>query len=177
MIRLIPLFFVSLLIAPLVADAQVQERVSDITGVERFVSEDLRDVDLHSYLGDDIAFRAEHERNPMSGEEAWKLTFYGFANSSTDFSSASRVLVWIDGQRIRANDAESRTRRMDDSVMETVTAYFSPSQFERMANAEQLEFTIGSAEFDLSFAQRADMRSIMDMVANEPMQHQADNDD
>ena len=149
-----------LLTAP-VATAQIQERVSDITGMQRVVSDDLRDVSVQNYEGDDMAYKVEYAYNPNTDSATWQLVFYGFAPRPTDMSAADRVLVWIDSQRVQSQDAESRMRRMDDTVLEMQTATFSPSIFERIAQAESVELTIGSAEFALSYSQRADMRAAL----------------
>ncbi|MGM0704859.1 MAG: hypothetical protein ACQETP_02970 [Bacteroidota bacterium] len=148
------------------ATAQVQHETSDITGQERVSSTGLRDADVQNYAGDDIAYKAEYVYQPETTEESWRLTFYGFTDQRTGMTQTDRALVWIDGQRRRISEVTARARRIDDGVLEIQTATMSASTFRRIATGETVQFTIGSAEFDLLYEDRADMRAVLE-EANE----------
>lgn len=144
--------------------AQVQQETSVITGAERVSSTGMRDTEVLSYPGTDIAYKAEYTYQPETGAERWMLSFYGFASQSTDFTRAERLLVWIDGQRRRIEELEARTQRMNGEVMEIQTAVLPPTVFQRMAEAEAVQLTVGPAEFDLTYPNRADMRAVVEQA-------------
>ena len=147
------------------AAAQVQQETSAITGVERVSSTGMRDTQVLNYAGSDIAYKAEYTFQPETGAETWMLFFYGFAAQRTDFVQAERVLVWIGGQRRQIDEAEPRMRPMNDEVLEIQTVTVSPAVFQRIAEAEAaVQFVVGSAEFDLSYTDRADMRAVVDQA-------------
>lgn len=147
-----------------VATAQVQHETSEITGIERVSSTRLQDTNVQNYAGSDIAYKVEYTYQPETADESWTVTFYGFSDRPTDMSSADRVLTWMNGQRRRL-DSTSRMRRLDNEVTEIQTVSLSASLFQRMATAETVQLTIGSAEFDLSYENRADMRAAIQQAS------------
>ncbi|PEN05196.1 hypothetical protein CRI93_13365 [Longimonas halophila] len=151
-----------LLMDPSLVHAQVEHTTSDITGAERVTSTNLQDTEVVSYAGTDIAYKAEYTYQPDTAAEVWQLKFYGFAPQQTGLAGAERVLVWINNQRHQIQDLESRTRRLDGEVLEIQSATLRPSVFQRMATAETVQVTIGAAEFDISYAHRADMREVVE---------------
>lgn len=160
------------------AIAQVQHETSEITGEERVSSTGLRDTDVQSYVGSDIAYKVEYTYRPNTEQESWSITFYGFADQPTDMARTDRVLTWMNGQRRQLDNATARTRQIDGEVMEIQTVTLSASLFRRMATVEMVQFTIGSAEFDLPYDYRADMRAVLeharDITSAEAQQQRAD---
>lgn len=164
--RLCPLLFLfaiaMLLAMPASVQAQVEHTTSDITGAERVSSTSLQDTEIVNYAGSDIAYKAEYTFQPEDAVATWKLDFYGFATEPTDLAEAQRVLIWINGQRHNIDDTEARTQRLDGEVLEIQSATLSAAVFQRIADADAVEVTIGAAEFDVPYADRADMREIVD---------------
>ena len=161
------------------ATAQVQHETSEITGEERVSSTGLRDTDVKNYAGDDIAYKVEYTYQPDTEEESWNVTFYGFADRATDMARTDRILTWMNDQRRQLDNTAARTRQMDGEVMEMQTVTLSASLFRRMATVDMVQFTIGSAEFDLPYDYRADMRAVLEhareITSAEAGQHRADN--
>jgi len=144
------------------AAAQVEHTTSDITGAERVASTTLQDTEVLRYAGTDIAYKAEYTYQPDTATEAWKLVFYGFTPEPTGLTGVERILVWVNDQRLRIQDLTSRTQRLDGEVLEIKSATLSRSVFQRMATAETVQVTIGPVEFDMSYANRADMREVIE---------------
>jgi hypothetical protein len=72
--------------------------------------------------------------------------------------------VWINDQRLQIQDLTSRTQRLDGEVLEIKSATLSRSVFQRMATAETVQVTVGPVEFDMSYANRADMREVVQVA-------------
>lgn len=153
-----------LLMVPALVHAQVEHTTSDITGAERVASTTLQDTDVIRYAGTDIAYKAEYTYQPDTATEAWTLAFYGFTPEPTGLTGADRVLVWINNQRLQVQDLTSRTQRLDGELLEVKSATLSESIFQRMATAETVQVTVGPVEFDMSYANRADMREVVEVA-------------
>lgn len=167
-LRALPsLFLIAFLLAPLAAFAQVKDEVSDVTGVRRIVSEELRDVTIETYAGNDAAIAAEFESDPDDDDTTWVLAFYGFAESTTGMATASQVSLSVDGRPVQPLRVEGRVRRLDGSVVEIKKAYFTRPVFDRIGRATDVTASVGSATFDISKSARQDMRIILDMIAPE----------
>ncbi len=154
----------TLLLVPSLAHAQVEHTTSDITGAERVASTTLQDTEVVRYAGTDVAYKAEYTYRPDTTTEEWKLVFYGFTSEPTGLTGADRVLVWINDQRLQIEDLTSRTQRLDGEVLEIKSATLSRSVFQRMATAETVQVTVGPVEFDMSYANRADMREVVQVA-------------
>ncbi len=146
---------------------QIDARASDVTGVTRLVSTEMRALHSPDYPGSHSTFRAEYEHDPPE-EEQWVLSFYGFAEDTTDMSEARTVVVEADGQSLSPIQVESRTRQVDDLLLEIKRAVFTRPAFEQIATARSVvAITIGSYQFEAIYARREDMRLILDQVPRE----------
>lgn len=164
--RSLPLLFaLALLLIAGPAHAQVEKEVSDVTGVTRISSQELNDITIQTYAGNDAAIGAEYESDPETGETTWSIKIYGFADEATSLSTATQVFFQIGGQQVQPLQVETKTRSMgDDTVLEVKTTTFSRTIFERIATAPEVSLAIGAARFDLSERSREDLRDILNMV-------------
>lgn len=151
-----------LLLAPFLGRAQITKKVSEVTNTERFVSDDMRPLITESYPGH-ASFRAEYER-PADGAPSWILSFYGFAEEPTAMNEATRLRAQVDGQSITPTQLTSKVRRLDDSIIEIKHATFTRSDFQKIATAEDVSVSIGSARFELTRPLREDLRLILDRI-------------
>lgn len=167
---LIPLLF-----APLFASAQtfeVTDRVSDATGVRRIASADLRPLPSSSYPGEHATFRAVYEKDPNDGE-TWSLTIFGYASDTTGLGRASTAQLQVDGTAVEPLRVESKTRRLDASLIEIKQIVLRKSAFAQIAEADSATVSIGPARFPMSRVLRTDLRLIRDRAAgpsSSPMQ-------
>lgn len=167
-LRFLPsLFLLAFLLAPLTSSAQVKDEVSDVTDVRRVVSEELRDVTIETYAGNDAAIAAEYESDPDEDDTTWVIAFYGFAENTTGMATASQVSLMVDGRPVQPLRVDGRVRRLDGSIVEIKKAYFTRPVFDRIGRASTVTATIGSATFDISKTARQDMRIILDMIPAE----------
>jgi len=146
--------------------AQVKKEVSDITGVERLESEEMRSLYDEKYSGSHASFRAEYKNDPNDGA-SWLLTIYGFTDDTTSVTRSTDLLVTADGKQLQPLRLESKTRTVDGSLLEVKTAAFTRSTFEQIATAQKVTFSIGSAQFVAIHPRRKDMRLILDRVPSE----------
>lgn len=142
--------------------AQIKKEVSEVTGTTRLASKSMRNLVSASYPGHG-SFRAAYE-NPPNKPAIWRLTFFGFAKQKTAMTAASTVRLQVDGRTIRPLQIESRTRSLDESILEIKEATFTRSDFQTIATAESVTATIGSLEFDMTRPHRKDLRLILDRV-------------
>lgn len=147
------------------AQAQIKQEVSDATGTERLVSEEMQNLVTRTYPGH-ASFRAEYEHRPED-DPIWRLSFYGFTNVETDMSAAETVQMQVDGQTITPLRVESNTRELDGSLLEIKHADFTRADFEQIATAERVAASIGPAQFELTRPTRADLRRILERVPEE----------
>lgn len=163
---ILPITLAVLLLGVDPASAQIKQDTSAITGIDRLVSEDMRSLISASYPGH-TSFRAQYEHTP--GEEpVWSVLFYGFADDTTDMSSATQVQFQADDQSLTARRVESRVRTLEQSVMEITEAIIDRSAFEQIATAEEVTATIGSSQFQFTRPLRADFRLILNRVEEDP---------
>lgn len=151
-----------LLLGSTPALAQIEEKVSDVTGAERLVSQDMRELVSRSYPGHG-SFRAEYEK-PPEGAAIWRLSFYGFVQDTTQMTAATEVRLTVDGQSITPERVVSKTRDLEKSILEIKEATFTRSAFEQIATAQEVTATIGSFQFDFTRPLRKDLRLILDRV-------------
>jgi hypothetical protein len=174
-------FFVSVLLAGLFVvgtgftHAQVKKEVSDITGIERIESDGMRSLYDETYAGSHASFRAEYVNHPEDGP-AWALTVYGFTDDTTQVSRTNQLLVQADGQQIEPLRLTSKTRSINDALMEIKRAVFPRSGFERIATAQNVTISIGAAEFMAVRPRRKDLRLILDRVPSKQGPQTASND-
>jgi hypothetical protein len=142
--------------------AQIKKEVSEITGATRLVSKSMRTLVSQSYPGHG-SFRAEYE-NPPNKAPIWTLSFFGFAKARTAMTAASTVQLQVDGQTITPLSVESRTREMEDSILEIKEATFTRASFEQIATAQNVTATVGSLSFEMTRPLRKDLRRILDRV-------------
>jgi hypothetical protein len=143
--------------------AQVKKEVSDLTGIKRIESDGMRSLYDETYAGSHASFRAEYVNHPDDGP-AWALTVYGFTDDTTQVSRTNQLLVRADGQQIEPLRLESKTRSINDALMEIKRAVFTRSGFEQIAMAQDVTISIGSAEFMAVRPRREDLRLILDRV-------------
>jgi hypothetical protein len=155
--------------------AQIKQEVSDITGAKRLVSKSMRDLVTTSYPGH-ASFRAEYE-NPPEDAAVWRLSFFGFAKDTTAMTAATRVRMQVDGRTITPIRVQSRTRNLENSILEIKEAAFTRSDFRRIATAENVTATIGPATFEFTRPLREDLRLILDRVPNDKGPQTASTDD
>jgi len=141
---------------------QIKKEVSQITESTRLVSKSMRDLVGASYPGHG-SFRAAYE-NPPKKAPIWKLTFFGFAEEKTAMTAASSVRLQADGQTIRPLDVESRTRNLDNSILEIKETTFTRADFTTIATAKSVSATIGPMTFEMTRPLRKDLRLILDRV-------------
>lgn len=167
-LRVLPLLPLLAFLLSSSAVAQVKDEVSDVTGVHRIVSEELRDIAIDTYAGNDAALAAEYESDPDESESTtWVMAFYGFAESPTGMATASQVSLLVDGRPVQPLRVEGRVRRLDGSVVEIKKAYFTRPVYDRIGRASEVTATIGTATFEVSKSARQDMRIILDKVPSD----------
>lgn len=165
----------SFLLAPDLGLAQLKTEVSELTNTKRLVSNDMRPLVTQSYPGH-ASFRAECER-PAEGSATWKLSFYGFADAPTSMNEATSVRLQVDGQPVTATRVTSKTRSLDDSIVEIKHAIFTRSAYEQIATADDVIVSIGSARFELTRPLREDLRLLLDRVPAESNRQTAASDE
>jgi hypothetical protein len=143
--------------------AQVTKDVSEVTGVTRIESESMRSLYDEQYAGDHASFRAEYVHDPDEGA-AWVLSFYGFTEDTTQVSRVNEFVVRADGASLRPLRLESKTRRLDDALLEIKRAAFTRADFERIATAQTVSVTMGAVSFRMTRPLRKDLRLILDRV-------------
>ena len=156
--------------------AQVTDEVSSYTKVRRVKSDELQDIMIQKYPGDDAAVAAEYTSDPETEETTWTLTFYGFTNEPTSMSSAQQVLIEMDGQPVQPLRVESKSRTIDGDLIEMKTVFFSRPIFQRLASAESVKVTIGAAVFTMPERSRKDMQLILDKIPAEDGRRTASSD-
>jgi hypothetical protein len=123
----------------------------------------MRNLTVRQYPGH-ASFRAEYERHPEE-EKTWRLSFYGFAKDTTAMSRATSVRLQADGIPLTPTLVESKTRQLDTSVLEIKQVEFTSSAFRKIATAQSVTVSIGSARFELNRHFRKDMRLILERVS------------
>jgi len=161
--------------APPVA-AQVTDEVSDITGVRRVASDEIQDIQINTYKGNDAGVRASCELDSEAGEEQWTVALYAFADATTSVSAAQQMQFEVDGALVQPLRVESRTRQMSGTTLEVKTAYFSRSIFAQIANAEMVTMQAGAASFELSPNAQNDMKKILEIIPPADARRTASND-
>jgi len=157
-----------LLVGPLllVSDythAQITKDVSEVTGVTRLESESMRSLYDKTYAGNHASFRAEYVNDP-DDNRSWALSFYGFTDDTTQVSRVNQFIVQADGTRLEPIRLESKTRPLDNALLEIKRAVFTRSGFEEIATAQSVTISIGPAQFTAIHPRRKDMRLILDRV-------------
>lgn len=155
--------------------AQVTKDVSDVTGVTRLESESMRSLYDKTYAGDHASFRAEYVNDPDEGT-TWALSFYGFTEDTTQVSRTNQFVVQADGDQFTPIRLESKTRKLNDALLEIKRAVFTRSNFEQIATAENVTISIGSAQFVAVHPRRKDLRLILDRVPDEQTPRTASTD-
>jgi hypothetical protein len=171
---LVSVLLVGLLFAPATV-AQIEREVSEVTGVERIESADMRDLRIEQYEGSHASFRAAYVNDPDEGI-AWELSFYGFTESPTPVSETNTFRVQADGQSFEPTQLTSKTRQIDSTTLEIKRASFSRSTFETIATADQVTFSIGAAQFTAPRLDRGDMRRILKELPSDPTPRTASTD-
>jgi hypothetical protein len=163
---LLPAFLGLLLLAGASpAAAQVSADTSEYTNTLKIQSEALRTITPKQYAGNSAAMSAVYEKDTNSGEETWKVSVYGFTDSTTAMASAQRVRVQTDGRSLQPLQVSTRTRDLDGQEMvEIKEVTFTRSIYEDIAAADRVLITVGPARFDLPTSARSDMRAILDRV-------------
>ncbi|PQJ35084.1 hypothetical protein BSZ35_11180 [Salinibacter sp. 10B] len=155
--------------------AQVKSEVSEVTGVKRIESKSMRSLHSETYAGTHASFRAEYMNDPDEGP-AWILSFYGFAKEKTQVSQTNQFRVTADGQQFEPRRLESKTRTVNNSLLEVKRAFFSRSAFQMIAEAQKVTISVGSAQFMAIRPRRSDMRQILDRVPEQDGPQTASND-
>jgi len=173
-------FFFSLLLAGALlgtgfSHAQIKKEVSDITDVKRLESKSMRSLHDETYAGSHASFRAEYKNTPGEGQ-SWALMFYGFTDDTTQVSRTNQFRVTADGKQLTPVRIESKTRNVNNSLLEVKRAVFPRSGFEQIATARTVELSIGSAQFIAVRPRRQDMRLILDRVPVQKGPQTASND-
>ena len=160
---ILPLVLSLVLLSPTgTALAQIQEKVSDITGAERLVSESMHPLVTRAYPGHG-SFRAEYVNHPEKGN-IWRLSFFGFAKDTTKMATTSDVRMQVDGQMITPLRVTSKIRPLENSILEVKEATFSRSDFQKIATAADVTGFIGKARFEFTRPLRKDLRLILNRV-------------
>lgn len=146
---------------------QVATSIDSLTGVRRIASTDLRPLPTRSYAGSHAAFRAVYENDPDEGDR-WELVLFGYASDTTDVSQATQVRLRTDSTQLAPNRIVSRSRAMQETLLEVNRLVLTRDQFEQVARTDSLTIAIGTARFDVSHVLRTDMRLILDRVSSAP---------
>lgn len=173
--RLLLSVSVALLLLPGLATAQtfqIATTVDSVTGVRRIASDDLRPLPTRSYAGSHAAFRAVYEFT-SNAEPRWELVLFGYASDTTDVSRATKVHLRTDSAQLVPNRIVSRSRAMQETLLEVKRLFLTREQFEQVAQTDSLTITIGAARFDVSHVLRTDMRLILDRVSSSPPRRRA----
>lgn len=171
---LVSIMFGGLLFVPATM-AQIEREVSEVTGVERIESADMRSLRVEQYEGSHASFRAAYVNDPDDGI-AWEVSFYGFTDAATSVSETNAFRVQADGQSFEPTQLTSKTREVNGTMLEIKRAAFARSAFEAIATAESVTFSIGSAQFTAPHTRRSDMRRILDEAPDEPTPRTASTD-
>jgi len=166
--------FAALLVAA-PAIAQVTDEVSSYTDTRRVKSAELKDITIKKYPGNDAAMMAEYE-SASEGDDVWALSFYGFAAEPTSMSDAQDILIVADGSPVQPLRVTSKSRSIDGDIIEIKKAFFSRPIFQRLASAQTMKVTIGSAVFEVSERSRKDMQLILDKIPAQDGRRTASND-
>lgn len=153
------------LLAPSSVLGQIEKKVSSVDESVRLVSTDMRPLVTATYPGH-ASYRAEYEK-PPEGEATWRLSFYGFTDDTTSMNAASEVRFQVDGQPVSPMEVASRTRSLNDQLVEIKRIDFSRSTFKQVATAEEVMASIGSFEFELTNPSRKDLRLIFERVPDD----------
>lgn len=154
------LFLAFALLGTTASLAQIKTEVSEMTGVERIESKSMRSLDVKTYAGNHASFRAAYVNDPNNGI-SWVISFYGFAPEKTQVSRTNQFRVQADGQPFEPVRLESKTRSIDNSLLEIKRATFPRSAFEKIAHANNVTITIGGAQFLAIEPRRHDLRQIL----------------
>ena len=164
-----------LLLSSAPALAQIEEKVSDVTGGERLVSQGMRKLVSSSYPGH-ASFQAEYEKPPEE-PPIWRLSVYGFAQDTTRMTATTGVQLVADGQPITPERVVSKTRNLDSSILEIKELILTRSMFRNVATAQEVTATIGSYQFGFTRPLRKDLRLILDRVPEGQGPQTASSDD
>lgn len=159
----ISLLLVGALLGPGAAFAQITTETSDVTGETRIESDGMRSLSVENYAGSHASFRAAYVNDPDKGI-SWVLSFYGFTKKKTQVSRTNKFRIQADGQQLKPVRLESKTRSLDGSLIEIKQATIPRSAFEMVANAENVTFSIGSAQFSAIKPRRQDLKLILNEV-------------
>lgn len=80
------------------------------------------------------------------------------------FDNCTEIQCSVDGEQVFQRNFELDTNVMKESVMETMTVNVPYAEFERMIDANQLEFRICNMELELHEIERQDIRQIREMI-------------
>lgn len=161
--RWILLCVVALLWVPASA-AQITEETSDITGEYRVSSEEMNDLWIDTYAGNYGAYMARYVSDSTTDTEQWMITLYGFADDETGMARVDNVYLQVDGRQFQPLEVTTRTRQLDNEIMEVVETNYTASIFTRIANASDVRVDVGDAAFQLR--NREDMRMIVQTVSS-----------
>lgn len=143
--------------------AQVTKNVSEVTGVERLESESMRPLHDENYAGNYASFRAEYVNDPDEGP-SWVFVFYGFTEDTTQVSRTNQMLVQADGRQLEPVRLASKTRAVNEKLIEIKQAVFTRADFEALATARTVTLSLGPAQFTAIHPRRKDLRLILDRV-------------
>lgn len=155
--------------------AQIEREVSDITGAERLVSQEMRSLVSSSYPGH-ASFQAEYE-NPPEKDAIWQLSLYGFAQDTTAMTAATEIRLTADGQTLSPTRVVSKTRNLENTILEIKEVILTRSAFDQIATAGEVTATISSFQFEFTRPLRKDLRRILDRVPKDQGPQTASSDD
>jgi hypothetical protein len=154
--------------------AQIKTETSDLTGVKRIESKSMRSLDVKKYAGSSASYRAAYVNDPDEGI-SWVISFYGFTQKKTAVSSSNQFQIIADGKPYEPVRLESKSRSIDNSLLEIKRATFPRAAFEKIAHAGTVTFSIGGAQFSAIPPRRSDMRAILKEVPNNSTPQTASN--
>ena len=163
------------LLAPAPAAAQITTEVSETTDIKRIESKSMRSLHADSYAGSHASYRAAYVNDPDQGI-SWVISVYGFTSSKTQMSRANSFRVTADGRQFEPVRLESKTRSVDDRLLEIKRATFPRSAFTAIANAMNVTISIGGAQFSAIKPRREDLRLILREVPTDATPRTASSD-
>lgn len=146
--------------------SRLSENHIEATGTRQIASQELRDLAAMSFSGERAGLESRFIARAEGGEREWILAFYGFADDSMGLAEAEEVNLQADRQSIDPLQVEETTRQLNGgTTVEIKRLFFSRSDFETLANALSVTAVIGSARFSVGWNARADMRLLLNEVA------------
>lgn len=156
---------VVLIAAP--AQAQVKDSIDVFTGDHHIHSDSLRAVEVERFEGYDVGMEARYTKQRRAGER-WTVSLYAYSARGTSMRDAHEMYFVADGERVLPYDTERDIYREQRGrytiLVEKQTGIFKRSNYEMLAEANNVRVKVGDAIFALSDQGRQDIAQILEQV-------------